>query len=213
MYVCPCRFELSFTDVSWLAANFDLDRNFVWKLVKNFVFSFLWDLLFFFFVFFRYFSRSLSCQGNEAKYELSYVCGPGSRPLSGLTLGKLLDLSGDRYTDREAVVSVHQDLRKTFADIKEDADKLAAGFLSLGLERGDRIGIWGPNSYEWYLTQLAAGKAGLILVRIDFCHSFCKLFRPCKTETRLLLFPWERYQYFCWNILGNKFVVVDYLTC
>lgn len=42
---------------------------------------------------------------------------------------------------------------------------MAAGFLAAGLEPGDRLGIWGPNSYEWYLTQFAAAKAGLILVR------------------------------------------------
>lgn len=44
------------------------------------------------------------------------------------------------------------------------ADQVAAGFLSLGLERGDRIGMWGPNSYEWLLTQWAAARAGLVLV-------------------------------------------------
>ena len=50
------------------------------------------------------------------------------------------------------------------------ADKVAAGLLSLGMKRGDRIGIWGPNSYEWLLTQWAAARAGLILVitRITF---------------------------------------------
>ena len=47
-----------------------------------------------------------------------------------------------------------------------EAEKLAAGFLSLGLRKGDRLGIWGPNTYEWYITQLAAGKAGLILVSV-----------------------------------------------
>jgi fatty-acyl-CoA synthase len=44
------------------------------------------------------------------------------------------------------------------------ADKAAAGLRSLGLKRGDRIGIWGPNSYEWILTQWAAARIGLILV-------------------------------------------------
>jgi long-subunit acyl-CoA synthetase (AMP-forming) len=44
------------------------------------------------------------------------------------------------------------------------ANQLAAGFVSLKLQRGDRIGIWGPNSYEWALTQWGAARAGLILV-------------------------------------------------
>ena len=45
------------------------------------------------------------------------------------------------------------------------AEKLAAGFLALGLKKGDRVGIWGPNVEEWILTQFATAKAGLILVQ------------------------------------------------
>jgi len=43
-------------------------------------------------------------------------------------------------------------------------DKLAAGLLGLGLEPGDRLGLWGPNSSQWYLTFIAAARAGLVLV-------------------------------------------------
>jgi fatty-acyl-CoA synthase len=49
--------------------------------------------------------------------------------------------------------------------ISTQADKLASGFLALGLSKGDRVGIWGPNIEEWILTQFATAKAGLILVR------------------------------------------------
>ena len=62
--------------------------------------------------------------------------------------------------------SNQQGVRKSFAELRQEAEKLAAGFLSLGLRKGDRLGIWGPNTYEWYITQLAAGKAGLILVSV-----------------------------------------------
>lgn len=48
--------------------------------------------------------------------------------------------------------------------IKLQADRLAAGFLKIGLDKGDRIGIWAPNMPSWYLTKMAAGRAGLILV-------------------------------------------------
>lgn len=65
-------------------------------------------------------------------------------------LGQLVDKSAEKYGNtREAVVSVHQGpLRKTFEDIKNDAEDLASGLLALGMEQGDRVGIWGPNSYE-----------------------------------------------------------------
>ena len=61
----------------------------------------------------------------------------------------------------------HQDVRRSYVTIKQEVESLAAGFLELGLEPGDRIGIWGPNNHEWYLTQFAAAKAGLILVNIN----------------------------------------------
>ena len=48
------------------------------------------------------------------------------------------------------------------------SDELATGLLTLGLRKGDRVGIWGPNSYEWILTQYATARAGLILVIIGF---------------------------------------------
>lgn len=44
------------------------------------------------------------------------------------------------------------------------ADKLAAGFLNLGLEKGDCVGIWSPNYEFWYITMLAIARAGLVCV-------------------------------------------------
>ncbi|KAB7502532.1 Salicylyl-CoA synthase / salicylate adenylyltransferase, partial [Armadillidium nasatum] len=93
--------------------------------------------------------------------------GPSDVPLLGLTIGKALDQAAESFGDTEAIVSVHQRIRRTFSQVKEESEKLAAGFLALGFKRGDRIGIWGPNSYEWYLTEFAAAKAGLILVNIN----------------------------------------------
>ncbi|XP_046636691.1 medium-chain acyl-CoA ligase ACSF2, mitochondrial-like [Daphnia pulicaria] len=104
---------------------------------------------------------------ENRKYETSYVCGPGSTPLLGLTIGQLLENTANKYGDREAVVVIHQNIRKTYQQLLNDANQLAAGFVSLKLKRGDRIGIWGPNSYEWALTQWGAARAGLILVNIN----------------------------------------------
>ena len=79
---------------------------------------------------------------------------------------QVIDRADREFSSREGFVSVHQGVRKSFAELRQEAEKLAAGFLSLGLRKGDRLGIWGPNTYEWYITQLAAGKAGLILVSV-----------------------------------------------
>ncbi|GIY52334.1 medium-chain acyl-CoA ligase ACSF2, mitochondrial [Caerostris darwini] len=67
----------------------------------------------------------------------------------------------------EAFISVHQGISKNYADFRHEVAKLASGFISLGLRKGDRIGLCCPNCYEWPLTQYAAAKAGLILVNIN----------------------------------------------
>ncbi len=112
-------------------------------------------------------SVSISAQSGDdvAATKLSYVCGPGDRPLTGLTIGGVLEQSERRFGGRVGFVSCHQDVSKTYAELREESDKLAAGILSLGMCMGDRIGVWGPDTYEWYLTWLAASKLGLILVR------------------------------------------------
>ncbi|KAL7641914.1 UNVERIFIED_CONTAM: hypothetical protein RMT77_007788 [Armadillidium vulgare] len=109
----------------------------------------------------------ISIQRKSTGKEWSYAMGPSDVPLLGLTIGKALDQAAESFGDTEAVVSVHQRIRRTFSEVKEESEKLAAGLLALGFQRGDRIGIWGPNSYEWYLTVFAAAKAGLILVNIN----------------------------------------------
>ncbi|KAK8719815.1 hypothetical protein OTU49_013758, partial [Cherax quadricarinatus] len=92
----------------------------------------------------------------------SYVSNPGTRPLLGIHMGNMVDRAEDMFGDREAIVSVQQGKRATFSQVKQESEEIASGLLALGLERGDRLGIWAPNTYEWYLTKLAAAKAGLV---------------------------------------------------
>src|SRR3546814_9250800 len=68
-----------------------------------------------------------------------------------------------------------QNLRWSYRELARQVDALAAGLLALGLKRGDRIGIWSPNSSEWVLTQLATAKAGLILVNINPAYRLAEL--------------------------------------
>ena len=98
---------------------------------------------------------------------LSYVCGTGSMPLIGETIGSHFDRAAARWAGREALVVRHQQIRWTYAELKTHVDALAAGLIALGLEPGDRVAIWSPNNAEWVLTQFATAKAGLILVNIN----------------------------------------------
>ena len=98
---------------------------------------------------------------------LSYVCGVGDEPLLYKTVGAVLEDAAARWGEREALIVRHQNIRWTYRELDAAADRLAAGFLHLGLVPGDRIGIWAPNRYEWVVTQFASAKAGLILVTIN----------------------------------------------
>jgi len=99
--------------------------------------------------------------------ELSYVSGASARPLLGQTIGAAFDAACAAHPDQMALISRHQKIRWTYAELKTEVDALAAGFLALGLEPGDRVGIWAPNCAEWAVTQFATAKAGLILVNIN----------------------------------------------
>jgi fatty-acyl-CoA synthase len=99
--------------------------------------------------------------------ELSYVKGADAPPLLETTIGAALDAAAARWGDTDALVSVHQNIRWSWRILAARADALAVGFLALGLDVGDRVGIWSPNCAEWVLTQFAAAKAGLILVTVN----------------------------------------------
>lgn len=105
----------------------------------------------------------------------SYVCGTSHEPLLYRTVGQLLDDAGARWPERLALVSRHQQIRLTYAELGARVDAFAAGLVALGLKPGDRIGIWSPNTLEWVITQFATAKAGLILVNINPAYRLAEL--------------------------------------
>ncbi len=98
---------------------------------------------------------------------MSYVHGVSDIPLIGETVGGLLDRAAAAFGVDEALVSCHQGIRWSYAELNRGVDKVAAGLLALGLQPGERIGIWSPNNAEWLLTMFGAAKAGLILVSLN----------------------------------------------
>jgi fatty-acyl-CoA synthase len=98
---------------------------------------------------------------------LSYVHGPSEVPLLGSTIGDLFDATVAENPDAEALVVAHQDVRWTYTELAERVEELAVGLMGIGLEAGDRIGIWAPNWAEWVVVQFATAKIGAILVNIN----------------------------------------------
>ncbi|XP_071847035.1 medium-chain acyl-CoA ligase ACSF2, mitochondrial-like [Apostichopus japonicus] len=113
------------------------------------------------------FSASLNRNRKNTQLEESYYHSTSNIPLLGKTIGRMLDETVAKYPDRTAYVFPKDDKRRTFRQLQDEVDRLAAGFLSLGLKKGDRVGMWGPNTLEWILTQYATAKVGLIMVNMN----------------------------------------------
>ncbi|XP_054702312.1 medium-chain acyl-CoA ligase ACSF2, mitochondrial isoform X1 [Grus americana] len=120
----------------------------------------------------------------------SYVQGTLDIPLLTKTMGQCLDETAERFPDRDALVFCRDGVRKTFAQFKEEVDQAAAGLLALGLKKGDRLGMWGPNKYEWVLMQFATAQAGIILVSVNPAYQALELeFVIRKVGCKALVFP------------------------
>ncbi len=106
---------------------------------------------------------------------LSYAHGASEQPLLGETIGHNLERTVARVPDAQALISCHQGLRYTYAELDEAIDRLAASMLAAGLGKGDRVGVWSPNRAEWALTQYATAKVGVILVNINPAYRLSEL--------------------------------------
>jgi len=120
--------------------------------------------------------------------QISYDHGVSARKLIGETIGAFFDRTVDAYRDREALVVRHQNVRWSWGELGRRVDDLAAGLSTLGLERGDRVGIWAPNRYEWTLAQFATAKAGLVLVNVNPAYRRAELeYAMNKVECKALI--------------------------
>ena len=97
----------------------------------------------------------------------SYMHGASAQPMIGDTIGVHFDRIVARFGDRSALIAHQQGIKWTWSELSAHVDAFAAGLIALGLQPGDRVGIWSPNNAEWVVTQFATAKAGLILVNIN----------------------------------------------
>lgn len=97
----------------------------------------------------------------------SYAAGETEPALLERTIGADFERTVAAYADREALVEVATGRRWTWAELDRDVDALARGLLAIGLQVGDRVGMWAPNCAEWTIVQYATAKIGLVLVNIN----------------------------------------------
>lgn len=119
---------------------------------------------------------------------LSHVVGRSDAALSDMTISQLLARTSERFPDREAAVFCGPDVRWTYDQLRRRVDRFAAGLLSIGLYRGDRIGIWSPNRPEWLIAQFATARLGLVLVNINPAYRRSELeYALNKVEAKALI--------------------------
>jgi fatty-acyl-CoA synthase len=129
---------------------------------------------------------------------ISYSCGEGTPALLGLTIGEVLKSTAEHHPEVEALVVRHQQVRLTYAQLDSEIDKLARGFLALGIRNGDRVAIWAANCAEWVLTQFATARMGAILVNINPAYGTRELayaLKQSKTQTLIFQDHFKRSNY------------------
>jgi fatty-acyl-CoA synthase len=106
---------------------------------------------------------------------LSHVTGASEPPLRDITIPALLDEAAALWPAQTAVVFREQKVRLSWAELRDACDRLAAGFIALGIKPGDRVGIWSQNRIEWVLTMFAAARIGAILVNVNPAYRLAEL--------------------------------------
>jgi fatty-acyl-CoA synthase len=107
--------------------------------------------------------RSLGVRGVQR----SYAHGAGDVSLLGEPIFQNLRRTAARFGDGEALVVAHQNYRSTYRELVAQCEVIARGLLARGVKKGDRVGIWSPNRFEWVVTQYATAAMGAILVNIN----------------------------------------------
>ncbi|KOX62539.1 AMP-binding protein [Pseudomonas psychrophila] len=105
----------------------------------------------------------------------SYTQGSLDKPLLAMTIGQAFDHTAALYPEGEALVVRHQQQRYNWAQLARAVDLHARALLALGLKAGDRLGVWAPNGAEWFISQFASAKIGVILVNINPAYRLSEL--------------------------------------
>src|SRR5438876_2103656 len=119
---------------------------------------------------------------------LSYAHGASTRPLIGKSIGDRLDEIAAEFAGNEALVSVFEDQRFTYAAFLDQVNRCARALMALGVQKGDRVGILSTNCVAWVVVQFATAKIGAVLVNINPAYRLHELkFALQQSECNVLI--------------------------
>src|SRR5580658_4000451 len=81
------------------------------------------------------------------------------------TIPEMVLSTADRFGDAEAIVD--GDLRLTFTELADRVRTAAGAYIEAGVQKGDRVAIWAPNSAEWIIAAFGLLTAGGVLVPVN----------------------------------------------
>src|SRR5260221_6979308 len=120
--------------------------------------------------------------------QVSYAHGVAAKPLIGKTIGDFLDEAAAEFAGNEALVSTFENQRFTYAAFRGEVNRVARSLIALGMEKGERVGIWSTNCAAWVLAQFATAKIGAVLVTINPAYRLHELeFALRQSECNVLI--------------------------
>ncbi len=137
---------------------------------------------------------------------LSYAHGTSSTPLLGETLGENLRRTVKRFGDREALVVRTQGYRATYRELWDVVGRAARGLMALGVAKGDRVGLWSPNRWEWVVLQYATARAGAVLVNLNPAYKTAEIayaLRQSKTSVLFIAAKFRLNDYVAMTVTGK----------
>jgi fatty-acyl-CoA synthase len=140
-----------------------------------------------------HFSSSLqrwlsSSKAKQVQSPLSYAHGASSTPLLGKTIGAQFDSTVHSFPNQPSIIVDSQDIGYTYAELQQIVNTLCMGLMAIGMEKGEKLGIWAPNCFEWLLLQIATAKLGIILVNLNPAYRLTELeYALNKVQCKLLV--------------------------
>jgi fatty-acyl-CoA synthase len=136
----------------------------------------------------------------------SYINGICDNPLLGMTIGEKLDEVVKRFPNNEALVVIHQNIRWTYKVFNNQVAECSKALISRGIKKGDRVGIWSPNRWEWTVLQFATANVGAILVNINPAYRLHELYYALKQSGCSFIFIAERFKKTDYVKMLNKLI-------
>ncbi|NLX63174.1 MAG: AMP-binding protein [Clostridiaceae bacterium] len=87
--------------------------------------------------------------------------------LISITFGDLLEDVARKYPDRLAIKYIDRPYQRTWKEFNDEVDRVAKGFLKMGITKDDHVAIWATNYPEWLITMFATAKIGAVLVTVN----------------------------------------------